>query len=126
MDDPRRAARRHGSDPRRELAAVPQLAALTNQRRRTHRLTAGRQLATLIQIENPRRRSVIDACSTLADHADPVSLETGRLIVAVDQPGWATQLRFLAPDLLAKIAERIGPGVVEVIDVRMKRFGGSK
>jgi predicted nucleic acid-binding Zn ribbon protein len=58
----------------------------------------------------------------VADHAKPVSLDSGRLVVAVDQPGWATQLRFLTPDLLAKIAERIGPGVVDHIDVRVKRF----
>ena len=37
---------------------------------------------------------------TIAAHARPVSLTDGVLVVAVDQPGWATQLRYLSTDLL--------------------------
>ena len=32
---------------------------------------------------------------TVADHARPVKLDGDRLLVEVDEPGWATQLRFL-------------------------------
>jgi|GEM_PF-241080 len=57
----------------------------------------------------------------IADHADPISIDNGCLAVAVDQPGWATQLRFLEADLLARIAERVGPAVVTSLEVRVRR-----
>ena len=37
----------------------------------------------------------------IAAHARPASLTDGRLVVDVDHPTWATQLRFLESDLLA-------------------------
>jgi predicted nucleic acid-binding Zn ribbon protein len=58
----------------------------------------------------------------IADHADPIAIDQGRLVVAVDQPGWATQLRFLEQDLLTRIDERVGPGVVTSIEVRVRRL----
>jgi predicted nucleic acid-binding Zn ribbon protein len=58
----------------------------------------------------------------IADHADPISIDAGRLVVAVDQPGWATQLRFLEGDLVARIGERVGPGVVTSLEVRVRRL----
>jgi predicted nucleic acid-binding Zn ribbon protein len=39
----------------------------------------------------------------IAAHAQPRSLRHGVLIVAADQPAWATQLRYMATDLLARI-----------------------
>jgi predicted nucleic acid-binding Zn ribbon protein len=56
---------------------------------------------------------------TVAAHARPVSLSDGVLVVAVDQPGWATQLRYLADDLLARLGEVAGEGVVGRIDIRV-------
>jgi predicted nucleic acid-binding Zn ribbon protein len=56
----------------------------------------------------------------VAAHARPVKLAEGRLLVEVDEPGWATQLRFLEVDLLARIAACAGPGV-DAIDLRVKR-----
>ena len=35
----------------------------------------------------------------VADHAQPVSIEHGRLVVSVDDPAWASQLRWAEPDL---------------------------
>ena len=57
----------------------------------------------------------------VAANARPLSLHDGRLVVAVEQPGWATQLRYLERDLLARLAEACGAGVVTSIDVRVKR-----
>ncbi len=57
----------------------------------------------------------------VARHATPVSLDRGRLLVEVDEPGWATQLRYLEPQLLAQVAEVAGPGVVTAIDLRVGR-----
>jgi predicted nucleic acid-binding Zn ribbon protein len=57
----------------------------------------------------------------VCEHARPVALDAGRLVVEVDQPGWATQLRFLAATLIARLAEAVGPDVVRSIEVRVSR-----
>jgi predicted nucleic acid-binding Zn ribbon protein len=57
--------------------------------------------------------------ATVAAHARPVSLADGVLVVAVDQPGWATQLRYLSADLLGRLADVAGEGVVGRIDIRV-------
>lgn len=44
----------------------------------------------------------------VARHARPLRLEAGVLVVAVDQPPWATQVRTLAPRILAQVAELTG------------------
>jgi predicted nucleic acid-binding Zn ribbon protein len=56
-----------------------------------------------------------------AAHARPVSLRDGILVVAVDQPAWATQLRLLAGSLLARLSEVAGPDAVRSIEVRVGR-----
>ena len=40
----------------------------------------------------------------VAAHATPVKIERGRLLVNVDEPGWATQLRYLEADLIGRLA----------------------
>jgi predicted nucleic acid-binding Zn ribbon protein len=56
----------------------------------------------------------------IAAHATPRSLTDGVLVVGVDQPGWATQLRYLTNDLLQRLKEVAGPGVVGRIDIRVE------
>ena len=46
----------------------------------------------------------------LAAHAHPASLRGEVLIVSVDDPTWATELRYRAHDLLLRMAGRIGHG----------------
>lgn len=46
--------------------------------------------------------------SAVARHTRPLRIEGGTLVVAVDQPPWATQLRALAPGILARLTERSG------------------
>ena len=48
----------------------------------------------------------------VAAHAQPRSLESGRLLVEVDQPGWATQLRYLEHDLVHRLNAVAGPGIM--------------
>ena len=56
----------------------------------------------------------------VAAHARPVVLDDGRLVVEVDEPGWATQLRYLEADLLEQLAAVAGPGAVRTIEVRVR------
>lgn len=57
----------------------------------------------------------------VAAHARPVLLDAGVLIVEVDEPGWATQLRYLQGELLERLAAVAGVGAVRSIEVRVKR-----
>ncbi len=57
----------------------------------------------------------------VAAHARPLSLAGGVLVVAVDDPAWATQLRFLDADLRRRCEEVAGPGVVARVVVRVRR-----
>jgi len=56
----------------------------------------------------------------LATHARPLSLRAGVLVIAADEPGWATQLRYLESDLLGRLADALGEGVVERVEVRVR------
>jgi predicted nucleic acid-binding Zn ribbon protein len=55
----------------------------------------------------------------IAAHARPVSLRRGELVLIVDHPAWAGQLRFMTGDLLAKIGEATGCGEVREIRIRV-------
>ncbi|MCD2193136.1 DciA family protein [Actinomycetospora endophytica] len=48
----------------------------------------------------------------VAEHATPTALRDGELTVQADSTAWATQLRLLQRQLLAKIAAGLGNGVV--------------
>jgi predicted nucleic acid-binding Zn ribbon protein len=54
----------------------------------------------------------------LAGHTRPESFAGGELTVSADSSAWATQLRLLAPQLLKRLAEELGDGVVRRIKVR--------
>jgi predicted nucleic acid-binding Zn ribbon protein len=56
----------------------------------------------------------------IASASRPLALEGGRLVVAVSDGGWASQLRWMENDLLAKVADRVGEGVVTALEVRVR------
>ncbi len=56
----------------------------------------------------------------IAQHVTPIKLERGKLIVEVDDPSWATQMRFLEPQLIEKI-HIATTSTINVIEVRVKR-----
>ncbi len=53
----------------------------------------------------------------IAEHAKPLSLRDGELTVQASSTAWATQLRLLQRQLLAKIAKGVGPDVVKRLKV---------
>ena len=59
----------------------------------------------------------------LAGHARPRSLRDGVLVVAVSDPAWATQLRFLEGELVARIGQSTGSDEVRAIQVRVQPGG---
>jgi predicted nucleic acid-binding Zn ribbon protein len=58
----------------------------------------------------------------VAAHVRPVRVEGSTLIVSADHPAWATQLKHLGPDILARLAEVCGPQhALERLEVRVRR-----
>lgn len=57
----------------------------------------------------------------IAAHATPVSLKSGRLRVEVDSSAWATQLRYMTGELVAKCCEELGDNAVKQIDIHVGR-----
>jgi predicted nucleic acid-binding Zn ribbon protein len=56
-----------------------------------------------------------------AAHAKPMVLDRGRLVIEVDQPGWATQLRYLEQELISKLTPFLAGAELTGIDVRIVR-----
>lgn len=53
----------------------------------------------------------------VADHCTPESFTDGKLVVRADSTAWTTQLRLLAPRVVGRLNEDLGPGTVVAIDV---------
>jgi predicted nucleic acid-binding Zn ribbon protein len=56
----------------------------------------------------------------VASHVKPVKLDEGVLVVEVDDPAWATQVKFLAPTITQRLGEVAGVQV-DRIEVRVER-----
>jgi predicted nucleic acid-binding Zn ribbon protein len=54
----------------------------------------------------------------VAQHVRPLKLDRGVLSVEVDDPAWATQVKFLAPAIISRLAEVAGARV-EQLQVRV-------
>ena len=62
----------------------------------------------------------------MAAHVRPVQLRDTTLVVAVDDPGWASQVRWMTAELVATLTAGLGEGVVTDIDVRVQPARGSR
>jgi predicted nucleic acid-binding Zn ribbon protein len=55
----------------------------------------------------------------LAAHAQPVALRDGELVVEVDDPAWASQLRWLEPELRSRLGALPGGPKIDRIRFRL-------
>ncbi|MBF4163950.1 DUF721 domain-containing protein [Nocardioides sp. CBS4Y-1] len=53
----------------------------------------------------------------IAAHSTPETFDDGRLVLRTDSTAWATQLRLLTPQLIARLADELGAGTVASIEV---------
>nr|WP_194720208.1 DciA family protein [Cellulosimicrobium arenosum] len=53
----------------------------------------------------------------MAEHCQPETFEDKVLVVRADSTAWATQVRLLVPQLLQRLADEVGEGVVETVTV---------
>jgi predicted nucleic acid-binding Zn ribbon protein len=56
----------------------------------------------------------------IAAHVQPVKLDGGTLVVEVDDPAWATQVKFLASTIIERLRAVAGVAVIRV-EVRVER-----
>jgi predicted nucleic acid-binding Zn ribbon protein len=57
----------------------------------------------------------------VADHVKPVSLVAGVLRVEADQPAWASEARFLGPEIVRRCEAVTGDDAVRRVEVRVAR-----
>lgn len=55
----------------------------------------------------------------LAGHTRPVRVRDGTLVIAVDDPAWATQVRWLGEDLAARARAVLNDDSIHGIEVRV-------
>lgn len=92
-----------GSDPRDPQPLGRLMNRLSRDRGWSDRLTNGRVFGEWARLVGDE----------VAEHAQPVALKDGELTVQASSTAWATQLRLLQGQLLAKIAAGVGHGVVK-------------
>lgn len=54
----------------------------------------------------------------VASHSSPETYEAGVVVVRTDSTAWATQLRTIAPQIVAKLNAAVGDGSVTRVEVR--------
>ena len=109
--------------PRRGAAA--QLVGSGSRRSRSATLGQGGarpgEKTRLVRRTSPRARCSVTGPSVvgqeIADHATPTALNDGVLSVTAESTAWATQLRMIQAQLLAKIAAAVGNGVVTSLKI---------
>jgi predicted nucleic acid-binding Zn ribbon protein len=55
----------------------------------------------------------------VAAHARLDAVRDGHVIITVDGPIWATQLRYLETEIVTRATSVVGPGVVNAVKVRV-------
>jgi hypothetical protein len=55
-----------------------------------------------------------------AEALRPLGIEHGTLVVAVSEPAWASHVRWLGAELVARAGEVLGPGVVTAVEARVR------
>jgi predicted nucleic acid-binding Zn ribbon protein len=57
----------------------------------------------------------------VAAHVKPVRIDAESLVVAVDHPAWATQVRHLGDELLDRVADEVGVARPNRVEIRVRR-----
>ena len=85
------------------------------------------QVAADLRLDDPDDVAAVMAAwpgavgEAVAAHVRPRRLHDGELLVEVDAPVWATQLRYLEEDVLRRLGRKVRPGVVRSIRPVVRR-----
>ncbi len=58
----------------------------------------------------------------VAAHVRPLALRGDALVLAVDHATWSAQLTFIAPELLERLGERLGPECPRRVETTVRRL----
>jgi predicted nucleic acid-binding Zn ribbon protein len=97
-----------GPDRRDPAALADAVGELVEERDWTRTLTAAGLL--------PRWEQIVG--TDIAAHCRPERLEAGELHCVAESTAWATQLRLMSSQVLARIAAEVGPDIVRRLTVR--------
>lgn len=133
LEEARGAARSQGKDVGRGRTARPRKVAGASRRRWSGPGPDSRdpQLLASVARDLARSRGWSDRVAQgsvfgrwnavvgeqIAAHATPTGLQDGVLTVSAESTAWATQLRVVQAQLLAKIAAAVGDGVVKSLKI---------
>ena len=95
-----------GRDPRPVGDSLPDLA---------ERL--GATSPTVLAAVFTRWEEIVGA--SIAANAWPVSLSRGVLVIGVEHPGWASQLRFMTADIVARVAMVSGAEAINRVEIKV-------
>lgn len=56
----------------------------------------------------------------IAEHSRPVSFSSRKLVIAVDDPAWASQLRWAEKQLVERLAQQLGNHDIDTIEIRVR------
>jgi predicted nucleic acid-binding Zn ribbon protein len=56
----------------------------------------------------------------IAAHVRPMSMREGALVVAVDDPAWAPELRFLESEIVGRVREVLGVEGIDRLEIRVR------
>jgi predicted nucleic acid-binding Zn ribbon protein len=85
------------------------------------------ELTSELRVAGPDAMSVVAATwpglvgRELAPHVRLGALREGVLTLEVDDPAWATPLRYLESEIVATLAKRLGPEVVQRVRITVAR-----
>ena len=85
------------------------------------------ELTSELRVAGPDALSVVDAAwrdvvgTELAPHVRSGTLRDGVLTLTVDDPAWATPLRYLESEIVATLTTRLGPEAVRGVRITVAR-----
>ncbi len=103
--------RRRWSDPGPDIRDPQLFGSLTDEVVRSHGWSSRVAEGSVFG----RWRAVVG--EQIAEHAEPTALHEGVLTVSAESTAWATQLRMVQSQILAKIAAAVGDGVVKSLKI---------
>ena len=85
------------------------------------------ELTADLRVAGPNATAVIEELwptlvgRELAPHVRLGALRDRALTLVVDDPAWATPLRYLESDIVSALATRLGTGLVETVRITVRR-----
>jgi predicted nucleic acid-binding Zn ribbon protein len=115
---PRLGTRRRGQDEAAWSAAGPDVRDPASAAAVVEQVVRARGWQDQVAVHAVTGRWAQIVGPAVAEHATVESFADGALLVRCDSTAWATQMRMLVPELLRRLSDEAGPGVVRSVVVK--------